>query len=120
MKRPVGTWIVIAATAVVLCGCGASGDPLRQARVAVGKTLAVTWARYEVALERQHLFDASLTLEGGRAAYDFGTGLGYEFLQLRSRGGFERSKRADERCCFCLHQCFGGCAHAAEASWRSE
>jgi hypothetical protein len=26
----------------------------------------------------------------------------------------ERSRRADERCCFRLHQCFGGCAHAAE------
>jgi hypothetical protein len=87
MKRLTGTWIVIVATAAVLCGCGASGDPLRQARVAVSKTLAVTWARYEVNLERQQLFDSSITLQGGRAAYDFGTGLGYEFLQLRSRGG---------------------------------
>jgi hypothetical protein len=30
----------------------------------------------------------------------------------------ERPRRADERCCFCLHQCFDGRAHAAEAAWR--
>jgi hypothetical protein len=30
----------------------------------------------------------------------------------------ERPRRADERCCFCRHQCFGGRAHAAEAAWR--
>lgn len=77
--------IVVVAAAVGLCGCGASGTPLRNVRDAVTKTLAVTWARYELALERPHLFAAPITVQGGRAAYDFRTGLGYEFLQLQLR-----------------------------------
>jgi hypothetical protein len=54
---------------------------------AVSKTLAVTWARYELALERPHLFAPPITVQGGRGAYDFRTGLGYEFLQLQLRHG---------------------------------
>jgi hypothetical protein len=73
------------AAAVTLCGCGASGTPLRNVSGAVNKTLAVTWARYEIALERPRLFAPPIVVQGGRAAYDFRTGLGYEFLQLTLR-----------------------------------
>jgi hypothetical protein len=47
----------------------------------------VKWARYELALERPRLFAAPIVVQGGRAAYDFTSGLGYEFLQLRLRAG---------------------------------
>jgi hypothetical protein len=87
MKRSGSACIVLVVAAVALCGCGASGDPLREVRGAVSKTLAVSWARYEVALERPQLFAAPIAVQGGRAAYDFRTGLGYEFLQLRLRAG---------------------------------
>ncbi|MGD1049670.1 MAG: hypothetical protein ABR947_01205 [Solirubrobacteraceae bacterium] len=87
MRRSAGAWIVPALAAVALCGCGASGDPLKQVTGAVSKTLAVRWARYEVALERTRLFAAPIAVLGGRAASDFQTGLGYEFLQLKLRAG---------------------------------
>jgi hypothetical protein len=83
MKRSAGVLSVAVAAAVALCGCGASGTPLHKVSGAVSKTLAVTWARYELALEQPHLFAAPITVQGGRAAYDFRTGLGYEFLQLQ-------------------------------------
>lgn len=82
MKRSACALSVLAA-AVALCGCGAGGSPLRKVSGAVNKTLAVTWARYEIALERPRLFAAPIVVQGGRAAYDFQTGLDYEFLQLR-------------------------------------
>jgi hypothetical protein len=85
MKRPASVLIAVVVAAVALCGCGATGTPLRKVNVAVSKTLAVTWARYELALERPHLFAAPIAVQGGRAAYDFRTGLGYEFLQLQLR-----------------------------------
>jgi hypothetical protein len=85
MRRP--AWAVLVVTAAALCGCGASGNPLRQVTGAASKTLAVQWARYEVALERPQLFTAPITVLGGRAAYDFRTGLDYEFLQLKLRAG---------------------------------
>jgi hypothetical protein len=85
MKRAAGVWMVLAAAA--LCGCGASGSPLRQVAAAASKTLAVQWARYEVGLERPQLFSAPIAVLGGRAAYDLRTGLDYEFLQLKLRAG---------------------------------
>jgi hypothetical protein len=85
MKRSAGVLSVAVAAAVALCGCGASGTPLHKVSGAVSKTLAVTWARYEIALERPRLFAAPIVVQGGRAAYDFRTGLGYEFLQLQLR-----------------------------------
>jgi hypothetical protein len=83
MKKSVSALIVAAAVAVMLCGCGTSGTPLHKVNGAVNKTLAVTWARYEFALKGQHLFPSPIVAQGGRAAYDFRTGLGYEFLQLQ-------------------------------------
>ncbi|HEY1777876.1 MAG TPA: hypothetical protein VGG41_17105 [Solirubrobacteraceae bacterium] len=73
--------------AVALYGCGAGGDPGREVKSAVNKTLAVSWGRYELGLGSQHLFPPTITVQGGRAAYDFRTGLGYEFLQFQSRSG---------------------------------
>jgi hypothetical protein len=90
MKRSAGALVVAVAVAAALCGCGASGTPLHRAKTAVRKTLAVTWARYELALERPSLFKAPLSVQGGRAAYDFKTGLGYSFLQLQlPSGGYQ-------------------------------
>lgn len=85
MKRSAGVLSVAVAAAVALCGCGASGTPLHNVSGAVSKTLAVTWARYELALEQPHVFAAPITVQGGRGAYDFRTGLGYEFFQLQLR-----------------------------------
>lgn len=87
VKRSARAWIVLGVAAAALCGCGASGDPLRQVTGAANKTLAVQWARYEVALEHQRLFVSPIAVAGGRAAYDFRTGLDYEFLQLELRAG---------------------------------
>jgi hypothetical protein len=88
MKRPVRAVAVLAAAAAVLSGCGGGGgNPAHQATEAAIKTLAVPWARYELALARPQLFTAAITVQGGRAAYDFRAGLGYEFLQLRLRSG---------------------------------
>jgi hypothetical protein len=78
---------MLALAAAALCGCGASGDPLHRVTGATSKTLAVSWARYQLALERPGLFSAPIAVLGGRAAYDFRTELGYEFLQLRLRAG---------------------------------
>jgi hypothetical protein len=54
---------------------------------AASKTLAVQWARYELALERPRLFASPITVQGGRAASDFRAGLDYEFLQLKLPAG---------------------------------
>jgi hypothetical protein len=78
---------LLALATVVLCGCGTSGNPLHQVVGAARKTAALTWVRYEVALERPRLFATGVTVQGGRAAYDFRTGLGYEFLVLQRGDG---------------------------------
>jgi hypothetical protein len=91
MKRSISAWIVLALAAAALGGCGAGGDPLHQVATATSKTLAVRWARYELALKRSQLFAAPIAVLGGRAAYDFHTGLGYEFLQLRLRANSYRT-----------------------------
>jgi hypothetical protein len=83
MKRSAGALLVAVAVAAALSGCGASGTPMHRVSTAVRKTLAVTWARYEIQLGRPHLFTTPVSVQGGRAAYDFKTGLGYSFLQLR-------------------------------------
>lgn len=87
VKRSAGALAVAVAVAAGLCGCGASGTPLHAVNSAVRKTLAVTWLRYELSLERPSLFKAPLSVQGGRAAYDVKTGLGYSFLQLQLPSG---------------------------------
>jgi hypothetical protein len=87
MKPSARAWIVLAAIAAALCGCGSSGDPLHQVTGAASKTLAVQWARYELTLERPRLFASPIAVQGGRAAYDLRTGLDYEFLQLKLPAG---------------------------------
>jgi hypothetical protein len=87
MKRSVSALILAAAVAVMLCACGTSGTPLHKVDVAVSKTLAATWVRYELVLQGPDIFAAPIVVQGGRAAYDFRTGLGYEFLRLRLRHG---------------------------------
>jgi hypothetical protein len=54
---------------------------------AAKKTGALTWVRYQAALEHPHLFASGVKVRGGRAAYDFRTGLGYEFLDLQGHDG---------------------------------
>jgi hypothetical protein len=83
MKRPASRLVAVVTVAVALCGCGARGTPLQKVNTAVRKTLASTWVRYELSLQHPHLFSASIDVQGGRAAYDFKTGLGYAFLQLQ-------------------------------------
>ncbi len=86
VKRSASALVVAVAVAAGLCGCGASGTPLHRVNTAVRKTLAVTWLRYELSLERPSLFKAPISVQGGRAVYDVRTGLGYAFLQLQLRG----------------------------------
>jgi hypothetical protein len=98
MKKSAGPWIAIAVAAVAIGGCGGSGgDPMRQVRAAVHRTLALSWTRYELTLQRPRLFAAPIAVTGGRAAYDFRTGLGYEFLQLRLRAGVYQTLFCDLR-----------------------
>jgi hypothetical protein len=85
MKKSATAVIASVAAAMTLYGCGASGTPLRKVSDATNKTLAVTWVRYEIALARPRLFAPPIVVQGGRAAYDLRTGLGYEFLQLTLR-----------------------------------
>jgi hypothetical protein len=87
LKRSASAFVVSVAVAAGLCGCGTSGTPLHEVNTAVRRTLAVTWLRYELSLERPSLFKAPLSVQGGRAAYDVRTGLAYAFLQLRLRSG---------------------------------
>lgn len=86
-KRSASALVVAVAVAGGLCGCGASGTPLHRVNSAVRRTLAVTWLRYEISLERPSLFKAPLSVQGGRAAYDVRTRLGYAFLQLQLPSG---------------------------------
>lgn len=91
MKQPIRAALVLAAAAA-LGGCGSGGgDPLRAATKAVNTTLAVKWARYELDVQGPRVFAAGTAATGGRAAYDFRSGLGYEFLQLRRRNGSYQS-----------------------------
>ena len=87
MRRPAGALLMAIAMVAALSGCGASGTPLHSVKTAVHKTLAVTWARYELEFARLHLFKPPLSVQGGRAVYDFKTGLGYSFLQLQLPNG---------------------------------
>jgi hypothetical protein len=90
MKRSASALVVAVAVAAGLCGCGASRTPLHGVNTAVRRTLAVTWLRYELSLERPSLFKAPLSVQGGRAAYDVKTGRGYAFLQLQlPNGGYQ-------------------------------
>ena len=89
VKRGMRKFATVAFVSVVagvaLSGCGASGPPRQRVDSAVRKTLSVTWTRYELALDRPRLLAAPIVVQGGRAAYDFRTGLGYEFFQLQLR-----------------------------------
>jgi hypothetical protein len=80
-------WLSLAVTASALAGCGASGDPADQAVGAAKKTLAAHWVRYELTFKRPRLFDPSIGLAGGRAAFNLDARLGYAFLTLQKRGG---------------------------------
>jgi hypothetical protein len=83
LTRSAGASVVAALLAVALGGCGASGDQTQQVSRAVSRTLAVQWARYEIALQRPTLFASPIAVLGGRAANDFRTGRDYAFIQLR-------------------------------------
>jgi hypothetical protein len=83
--------VTIAATA----GCGASPDPLQQVVGAAKKTLALPGVSYDVTFDGSRLFGPSVDLLGGRAAYDFTTGVGYEALTLRYRTGGNRKLYLD-------------------------
>jgi len=83
MRRPASALAAVAIVAAALSGCGSSGTPLHRVNSAVGRTAASTWVRYELSLQRPHLFSPSIAVQGGRGAYDFKTGLGYLFLQLK-------------------------------------
>lgn len=79
-----GIWLALGAMA--LCGCGSSRDPLARAVAATDKTRALPWVRYTLTIEGSQLFEPSIEVVGGRAAYDLRTGLGYEVLELQRRG----------------------------------
>jgi hypothetical protein len=79
--------ILVACAVLALCGCGSSPDPLSRATDAAKKTLALPGTSYTLRLRGQQLFPGLL---GGRAAYDFKSGLGYEALTLQNKDGSTR------------------------------
>src|SRR5205823_5428424 len=87
--------VVLAVAAVALCGCGASPDPLHEVVGAATKTLALSNVSYYVTLDEPRLFGPSLEVPGGRAAYDFRAGVGYEALTLQRRNGEKRTVYLD-------------------------
>jgi len=86
---------VVLAVAIMLCGCGASPDPLREVVGAAKKTLALSGVSYIVTLDGPHLFGPSIETAGGRAAYDFRAGIGYEALTMQKREGGKRTVYVD-------------------------
>jgi len=87
--------LVLASAAAVLPGCGSSGDPLAQVKDAAKKTFAVSAATYTFTLDRPTLFGPEVDSVGGRAAYDFTAGEGYEALTLHTRKGEKRTLYLD-------------------------
>jgi hypothetical protein len=87
--------LVLGIAAVAVAGCGARSEPLRQVRSAAERTLALSGVSYDVTLDGSRLFGPSVEVLGGRAAYDFTTGVGYEALTLRSRTGGNRKLYLD-------------------------
>jgi hypothetical protein len=83
---PVKLWL-LAVVAFALAGCGASGSPAEQVVGAARKTLALHWVRYEMTFDRPGLFDPSIRIVGGRAAFNLEARVGYAFLDLQRRSG---------------------------------
>jgi hypothetical protein len=86
VKSPHKLWLLLAVVVFVLAGCAASVDPADQVVGAAKKTLALHWVRYNLTFERPHLFDPSIRIVGGRAAYNLDARLGFAFLDLQRRG----------------------------------
>lgn len=80
-------WVWVAAAVFVLAGCGASAKPGDHVVGAARKTLALHWVRYDMTFERPQLFDPSIRIVGGRAAFNLEARLGYAFLDLKRQGG---------------------------------
>jgi hypothetical protein len=91
----VGLAAVLAGAAVVLCACGATRDPLREVVGASKKTLAFPRVSFTVALDGTRLFAPAADVPGGRAAYDFTTGVGYEALAVQRQNGEKRTLYVD-------------------------
>ena len=87
VKRTLTRWLPLAVVTLTLFGCGASSDPLSQVAGATKKTLALQWVRYTLTFQRPTLFDPSIQIVGGRAAYNLKARLGYQVLDLQKRGG---------------------------------
>lgn len=86
MKSPHKLWLPLAVAVLALAGCGASGNPADRVGGAAKKTLTLHWVRYNLAFERPQLFDPSIRIVGGRAAYNLDARLGYAFLDLQKQG----------------------------------
>ena len=86
LKTPLNLWLLLAVVALALAGCGTSGKPADQVAGAAKKTLALHWVRYNLTFERPRLFDPSIQIVGGRAAYNLDARLGYAFLDLQRQG----------------------------------
>ena len=87
VKKALKRWLPLAVVTLALLGCGARTDPLSQVSGAAKKTLALQWVRYNLTFERPQLFDPSIQIVGGRAAYNLKARLGYQVLDLQKRGG---------------------------------
>lgn len=86
---------VLVAFAIVVGGCGASANPLHKVVDATGKTLALPGTTYSVTFDRPQPLHEAATVLGGRAAYDFRAGLGYEALSLEANDGSSRTLYLD-------------------------
>jgi hypothetical protein len=82
-----GRRLSLAVVVLALTACGGGGKPADQVVGAARKTLALHWIRYELTFERPRLFDPSIRIVGGRAAFDLDARVGYEFLDVQRRRG---------------------------------
>jgi hypothetical protein len=81
----------LVAVAIAVAGCGANADPLHVVRVASAKTLALQGTTFTVTFDQPRPFGGAAEVLGGRAAYDFRRGLGYEALALQPKNGSSRT-----------------------------
>lgn len=83
MNSPQKLWLPLAVVVFALAGCGTTGNPSDRVVGAAKRTLALHWVRYNLTFEQPRLFDPSIRIVGGRAAYNLDARLGFAFLDLQ-------------------------------------
>lgn len=81
-------WPLLALAALVLAGCGSGtgGTSTGSVTGAARRTLALSWGRYDLTFAHPTLFEPSIRVVGGRAAFNFTDRLAYETIDLERAG----------------------------------